>query len=162
MYKKILKLFMILSLLIQYHSCKPKSEEKIETRVKEEITQPKKSKGEFPDFSIQIVLTEKAQKKMKKSKETVIVSFEFGNEIGPDGDSFMDEVELGDTLLVSTKSMKLEPAKFSQLKSDYEVLVNAFSGSKSSEYNILSCDMIHDKINVIKGKTHEIKCDLIQ
>ncbi len=153
---------MILFLLIQYHSCKPKAEEKkTETPVAEETTQPK-SKGEFPDFSIQVVLTEKAQKKMKKSKETIIISFEFGNEISPDGDSIQDEIELVDTFVANTKSIKIEPEKFLKFRSDYEVLVNVYSGRKSSEYNLLSCDMIQDKITAIKGKTHDIKCDLIQ
>lgn len=146
-----------LCLVILVSDCKENAPEKKTPSIEEAV-----SKGKPPAFLIRLALTDRAKKKLRKQKETVIISFEFGNEIGPDADYLSDELEVSNSQEVNTDDLKIEAEKFSAFKSNYEVLVNVYSGRKSSEYNLLSCGILQDKIEPIRGKTHTIECDLIE
>ena len=45
---------------------------------------------------------------------------------------------------------------------DVQLLINVFSGRKSSDLNLLNCDIFQDKMSVIAGKDYAISCTLIR
>jgi len=124
-----------------------------------------------PPFYVNVTLTEKARRRLEASKETIIVLADAYGE--PKKNSSIEVDAVGRVDLVN-KSIELPGAgraqfnhllvpasKLNQLVSqDYNVNVNVFSGRRSSQDNILSCDFFDGKISKIQpGIT--LKCGLI-
>lgn len=126
-----------------------------------------------PSFEILIELDEKANHKMISQSETIIVSAEL---FGTPKDSVDSSLltELGE-LYLATPTIELDKpgvAKFDNIrisKTSYEaladrdfiVLINVFSGRKSSNDNLLNCEMLQEPISKVAGKTHSLKGKLI-
>lgn len=127
----------------------------------------------IPDFEIEVSLTPNAEKKLKDENETVIVSAMFSGipkDIAAEEYSDMGEI--------SVKNCKIELtsqriARFEKLKfhssilnklSDLDIflLINVFSGRRSSEDNILDVEFLQDKMSVIKSKKYILKGKLIE
>lgn len=126
-----------------------------------------------PSFEIQIDLDEKANRKITSQNETIIISADF---FGTPKDSIDSDVltELGELYLATATIELAKPgtAKFDNIrisKIGYEaladknfiVLINVFSGRKSSNDNLLSCEILQEPISKVVGKTHTLKGSLI-
>lgn len=135
-------------------------------------TQTSSDSVEVPPFDIQLQLSDKAEKTLRQKKETVIVMAYFlGIPKDTTSKEYMESGEKG----LGSRSIELttgRTAKFSgvkvakkdieQLKDpDYDVLVNIYSGRRSSENNLLDCEIIEDAISKVKGKTHVLKGKMI-
>jgi hypothetical protein len=132
---------------------------------------------EIPFFEIELTLSKKAEEKLKADKESVIVSASFegflnGSEDIPE--KYQDYIEFGKLFLVSheielnnERLARFEKIKFPKElydlleNKDIELLINVFSGRKSSIYNLLDCDILQDSMSNIKGKRFKIKGKLI-
>ena len=116
-----------------------------------------------PDFSITVNLSERAQKKFREAKETIVVLAHFADEIGP------DEVKLGEAKFelqgpgtVTVRNVVFPKNKVSALRNaDYEVLVSVFSERHSSKQNMLVCEpLLQGPISKFQKKTLSVMCDL--
>lgn len=122
-------------------------------------------------FDVDVTLTEKARQRLAQSAESIIVSASvFGmpkqgatvslNEVG-----FVDlaqaQIELPKAGQARFNNLSVPASTRGQLASqDYSVNVNVFSGRKSSQDNLLSCDFFDGKLSQIQpGIT--LKCGLI-
>lgn len=124
----------------------------------------------IPPFEITVELSQTAEKKLRDAKETIIVSAILS---GVPKDTTMKEYrEWGEFALGNVQVEIPAPgtARFTNakiLKSDFEllgskdiqILINVFSGRKSDQNNLLSCDILQEPIskvrlqkNVLKGK----------
>ncbi|MBW4582383.1 MAG: hypothetical protein KME42_22675 [Tildeniella nuda ZEHNDER 1965/U140] len=125
-----------------------------------------------PAFYVNVTLTEKARLRLEKPQETIIVSVSLYGEPKKNSSVKVNEVGLVD--LANNRQIALSKAgraqfnrlvvsasKLNQLVSqDYTVNVNVFSGRRSSQDNLLSCDFFEGKISSLqRGVT--LKCGLI-
>jgi hypothetical protein len=127
---------------------------------------------ELPDFEIEIILSENAEKKLKIGNESVIVKAYFS---GIPKDTTLEEyiefgaisigsfqIEIFDKRVVRFEKVKISKSKYEKLEDkNFEVLINVFSGRRSSMYNLLESDILQAGINSIKGKRHILKGKLI-
>ena len=126
----------------------------------------------IPSFDIEVCLTQKANKKLKDAKETIIVSAYF---IGQPKDTTSKEYlesgemgigsserELSDSRITKFENIKFSKALYDSLADkDIQLLINIYSGRKSTDVNLLDCDILQDKMSNIKGKRFKIKGKLI-
>lgn len=126
----------------------------------------------IPSFEIEIKLSNKAEEKLKKSKETIIVAAYFSGI--PKDTTLKEYVKTGEYAIGSCEKelqneriAKFEGIRFSRSLYDtlsaksLVVLINVFSGRKSTKVNLLDCDILQDSISKIKGKRSVIKGKLI-
>jgi len=126
----------------------------------------------IPEFVIKLELSEKAESKLKKDKESVIVQAYFS---GIPKDTLNEDyekwgkihigghnIELWNSKIASFKNIKISKQTFDELTDpNFEVLINVFSGRHSTTSNLLDCKIIQESIDSLKGKTHLIKGKLI-
>ena len=119
----------------------------------------------IPDFEIEVSLSPKAE------NETVIVSAMFS---GTPKDTLSNEYQF---MGISVKNYDIELttqriARFDKVRfhssilnklsdADIFLLINVFSGRRSSENNILDVEILEDKMSVVKGKKYILKGKLI-
>jgi hypothetical protein len=125
----------------------------------------------IPDFEIEVSLSPKAEKKLKEDNENVIVSAMFS---GTPKDTLSNEYQF---MGLSVKNYDIELttqriARFDKVRfhssilnklsdADIFLLINVFSGRRSSENNILDVEILEDKMSVVKGKKYILKGKLI-
>jgi len=125
----------------------------------------------IPDFEIEVSLSPKAEKKLKEDNETVMVSAMFS---GVPKDTLSNEYQF---MGLSVKNYNIELttqriARFDKVRfhssilnklsdADIFLLINVFSGRRSSENNILDVEILEDKMSVVKGKKYILKGKLI-
>ncbi|NOT76283.1 MAG: hypothetical protein HOP08_15250 [Cyclobacteriaceae bacterium] len=127
----------------------------------------------LPSFDIEISLSDKAEKKLSNANETIIVQAYLS---GTPKDSVvsnlideMGEVNLGSSRVELNKpgnahfeGAKISTKAYSILKEkDFQVLINVFSGRRSSESNLIECEILQETITNIKAKKHTLKGKLI-
>jgi hypothetical protein len=184
--KKPLFIILLLSLLIS--SCKEKKNNETEKSVEinNGINSSQKDESDvlidsikivndsiiIPEFVIKLELSEKAEKKLRKDKESIIVQAYFS---GIPKDTLNEDyekwgkihigehnIELWNSKIASFKNIKLSKQTFDELTDpNFEVLINVFSGRHSSTSNLLDFDIIQESIDSIKGKTNLIKGKLL-
>lgn len=128
---------------------------------------------QLPSFQIQIDLDEKAEQKIIDQKETIIIQADI---FGTPKDSVDAELltELGELYLATPRIEIDKPgiARFDKIRisrksydalsdRDFLVLINVFSGRKSSADNLLHCEILQKPISEVVGKTHTLKGKLI-
>jgi hypothetical protein len=127
----------------------------------------------IPSFDVEIVLSAKANAKLKSKKETIIIAAYFsGQPKDTTTKEYMQSGEMG--LVQSVKELKgdertatIEGAKFpkalydSLADKDIQMLINVYSGRRSTNVNLLDCDILQDKMSVLKGKKFTLKGKLI-
>jgi hypothetical protein len=128
---------------------------------------------EFPGFSVEVTLTEKAKAKLVASKETIIVAgYLSGDPKKSAPKKLLDE--MGQIGLGEIKS-EIQPgnvAHFGEIKmkkdalaqidiNGPQLLINVYSGRRSSKNNLLDCDIYEDALRPILGTTIPISCKLI-
>jgi hypothetical protein len=119
----------------------------------------------LPDFSVTITLSDRARAKFEESKETIIVHGYFADKIGKGEELSLGiaEFELQQPGTVSFKNVIFLKENVEALRNpDYEVLINVFSGRRSSDKNLLSCEPGHlqGPISTFQKKSFSVTCDL--
>ncbi len=122
-------------------------------------------------FSIQLTLSEKLVAELTAKNETIIVAAYFYGEPNEKGQSEIDDmgyIQLGDERTEIPPASGLvpingvvDPAKVALLATPVSVNVNIFSGRKSSEDNLISCDFIDGPVADLGTAPVEISCGLI-
>lgn len=129
----------------------------------------------IPAFEIEVLLNEKAEKKIKLNKETVVVkAIFFGDPIENLPKKYHNDGVIGGIVLLTyplelrdKRIAKFENLKFSKelydllANKDISLLINVFSSRNSTELNLLSCGIIQDTMSEIIGKRLTINCKLI-
>ena len=130
---------------------------------------------EIPSFEIELKLSEKAEGKLKIDNESVIVMAYFSGEpIENIPDKYIDNVEMDELFLLAypidltdKRLAKFENLKFSKelydllANKDIRLLINVYSGRKSTDLNLLDCEILQDNMSNIIGKRFAISGKLI-
>ena len=127
---------------------------------------------EVPAFYVTVTLTNQAQQRLDSAGETIVVSASLDGEAQPNASLTLDDVgrvDLGNYQHELTgagrttnfSQLHIPASTVSQLVSrDYSVNVNVFSGRRSTQANLLSCDFFDGKLSDIQpGIT--LRCGLI-
>lgn len=125
----------------------------------------------IPTFEIEVSSSEAAAKTLGNQKETIIVAAYFSGI--PTDEKDMDdvgmlpvlnkEIELsGDQRVARFEGLKFPRTIYEKLKDkDIELLINVFSGRKSSEDNLLDCGLLQVTAGQLKDKRFTLGCKLI-
>lgn len=126
-------------------------------------------------FVVDVSLSEQAMKKLAESKETVIVSANLSgrpkkgalkryvDEMGRVGGLGDVEIEIAPGKSARFEEIKMKEDAFEQTdKQSPELLINVFSGRKSSEDNLLACGIYEGKLIDVEGRSIPIACKLLQ
>ena len=127
----------------------------------------------IPPFEIEVSLSQKANERLKKGKESIIVwAYFFGK---PKDTTLKEYLKSGGISLASTqieltgdeRVAKIENVKFSKslydslADKDIQVLINVYSGRRSSPDNLLDCDLLEQKMSLVRDKKFTLKGKLI-
>lgn len=126
--------------------------------------------AEIPSFDIIVQLDDKAEKKIASKNESVIVAAYFSG-IPKDSTKYEDDgsypvagqrIELTKSRKAHFSGIKISRAMYASLADkDIEVLINIFSGRRSSEYNLLDCEILQKPISEVRGQEFVLKGKLI-
>jgi len=135
--------------------------------------QPATTAPAFPGFSVSVTLSDKAGKKLTDGKETIVVAAYFSGSPKPGTPrkylSDIGQVDLGEAhvevapgTIATFGPVKLKQDALSQVDAKGpQLLINVYSGRKSSPDNLLDCGIYEDALAPIEGKTIPIACKLI-
>jgi hypothetical protein len=125
-------------------------------------------------FSVKLQLSEGARKKLIDSKETIIVAGYFTGHPKEGTEAKYLDIKSGEVSLGGVRQEILpgEAAVFNQLNLNSDaasqvdshgpqILINVFSGRRSSKDNLLVCDYYEGGIESLRGRTILIPCQLI-
>lgn len=180
---RIIKLLLIPTILFACTS-KPKGEKNIhkdglpQNKIEIQNNSSKNSTDNIdsvliPSFEVEIVLSEMAKDRLLNPKESIIVFAEF---TGEPKDTISEGLNETGQLMLRTSMMELYspwivkfedifiPGKMFDrlLNKDFEVSVQIWTGRKTSEYNLLSGDLIYGPISKIKGTRQKLNAKLIR
>ncbi len=126
----------------------------------------------IPPFEITVQLSETADKKLRTAKETIIVSAMFSGV--PKDTTMKDYVEYGEFSLGGTTlempapgtarfdNAKIAKKDFEKLDSkDIQILINVYSGRKSTDDNLLDCEILQEPISKVRQQNNVLKGKLI-
>jgi len=121
----------------------------------------------LPTFQLELKLSKLAEKELKKSKESIVIVAYIRGTLKNSGEE--NEFEIGEysvevtsERIVTLDEVYVSKKKFDKLEDpNFEVLINVFSGRKSSQFNILDVDILQEPIEQIKGKRHYLKGRLL-
>ena len=175
-------IFGILFVQFLIYGCTSKPETKVENSIPPEAdTTTQQDTGAMlevgdsillPAFEIEVTLSDAAQKKILDDKETIIVKAYLSGqpkdlaaiEVSEMGLLFLAEaqVELEGAGVARFDKVKLSKEAYEALADkDFEVLINIYSGRRSSEYNILNADLLQEPISRVTGERHALHAKLI-
>lgn len=126
----------------------------------------------IPEFEIQLSVSQKAEEKLKNDGESIIVQAYFS---GVPRDTTSEEylesgqisiggsrVELFDKRIARFQNVKIARSKLDEITDkNFEVLINIFSGRRTTGNNLLDSDLLQEGIESVKGKRHVLKTKLI-
>jgi hypothetical protein len=128
---------------------------------------------QFQGFNVAVALSEKARKRLVDAKETVIVAAYFtGNpkpgapkqylsEIG-EVDLGHEEVEVAPGTGATFGEIKLKKDALDEVDDQgAQLLVNVYSGKKSSADNLIECGIYEGALRAAQNKSIPIGCKLI-
>ena len=127
----------------------------------------------LPELQFEIKLSEKAAARLKKDHESIIVQAYMSGVPRPDTKVQPDEmgelnlgsdhVELYSPGVATFENTKISKAAFESLQEkDFQVLINVFSGRRSTEMNLLDCEIVQEPISKVRGKKLVIRGKLIE
>lgn len=146
------------------------------TRFDHDYLEQKGDSIEIPEFHILLDLSDKAENTLSGSEETIVVYALFtGQPIEKIPEKYKDKIDV-DGLFIRSYSIELKKsrkASFNGIRfhkdiynvladKNIKVLINVFSGRKSSPDNILSCDILQEKVSDVVGKSFTLKGKLIK
>ncbi|GAA4042692.1 hypothetical protein GCM10022409_30800 [Hymenobacter glaciei] len=128
-----------------------------------------------PPFAVEVRLSDKANQELAARKETIIVAAYLEGVPARNNPSLVNRTKEGG-LRIGEARVELRTgrtAKFAGIRfarplydqlgdKDLNVLVNVFSGRKSTENNLLSCTIIQEKIGALAGQTRLVTGHLIE
>jgi hypothetical protein len=126
----------------------------------------------FPGFEIEVALSEQARRSLSQANETIIVQAYLSG-VPEDSTNVelneMDQLDLGSPRVeiyqpgvAKFGQIIISKKKFEALKDkDFEVLINVFSGRKSSELNLIEVEVLQEPLSKVQGKRHLLKGKLI-
>lgn len=126
-----------------------------------------------PGFTVTITYSRKAMDTLVAGKETVIVvGYLYGFPKQGTPKRYVDEVGQVDMGEVKEEVVPGAPATFDRIKLDQalvkwfdsqgpQLLINVYSGRKSSPNNLLVCGIYEGSLKAIQGQTIPISCKLI-
>ncbi len=126
-------------------------------------------------FSVNVQLSEGAREKLTDSKETIIVAGYLTGHPKEGTEARYLDIKSGDVILgdVQQEIRPGETAVFNQLNLNSDamsridsqgphILINVFSGRRSSKDNLLDCEDYYDGgLESLRGRTILIRCQLI-
>ena len=126
----------------------------------------------IPSFEIEVDLSQKANDKLNATKETIIVAADFtGLPKDKNAKEYLESgqfgvanstIELSDSRIAKFKNIKFSKALYDSLEEkDISLLINIYSGRRSSKDNLLNCDILEDKMSNIKDHKFTLKGKLI-
>jgi hypothetical protein len=151
----------------------PASAEHSEAVSPQQNREPATATSGLAGFTVNVSLSEKARRKLIESKETVIVAGFFTGNPKPGAlkqyVSEMDQVDLGEIKAevapgekATFQAIDLKKDAFEQTdKQDPQLLINVFSGRKSSQNNLLDCGIYEGPLKPVQGGSIPISCKLI-
>jgi hypothetical protein len=126
----------------------------------------------IPEFEIEVDLTDEAENLLERSNESIIVQA-YITGVPKDGAN-IEVTEMGEVYLANPNIELIEsriarfqkvniPAKsFASLADeDFQVLINIFSGRRSTGVNLLDCEILQAPISVVRGQKHTLAGKLI-
>ncbi len=128
-----------------------------------------------PGFSVSITYSQKAMQTLIARKETVIAAaYLAGYPIKGTPKKYVDDegkvdigvgeitAEVAPGAIATFKSIPLDPALVKWIDSrGPELLINVYSGRKSSPDNLLDCGIYEGSLKAIQGQTIPISCKMI-
>lgn len=137
----------------------------------------KTTKANARGFRVNLALSERAIKLLVEKKETIVVAAYFYGRPKP-GVPFPSPEESGEpkgTIGLGDHTVELVPGENAhfgdfQMKRSVlakvdgrgpQLLINVFSGRKSSKNNLLSCDVYEGLLRSVEGRSIPISCKLI-
>lgn len=127
----------------------------------------------FSGFSVAVTLSDKAMEKLKASKETVIVAgYVAGDPKKGALKKYIDSIGQVDLTVVKAEVNPGEIARITEIKvkqnlldqidrNATQLLINVYSGRKSSENNLLDCGIYEGPLKAIPSDPIAISCKLI-
>jgi len=126
----------------------------------------------IPAFTIELDLSQKANEKLNSSKETIIVSAWFSGvpkdttskEYAESGEMFLASarVELSSSRTASFEGIKFSKAAYDSLADkNISVLINVFSGRRTTQDNLLDCNILSEKMSAVRGRKFVLTGKLI-
>lgn len=123
-------------------------------------------------FDLTLKLSDKLKTELAAKNETIILRASFYGDPGEAGAAEVDEmgvVQLGEEEIevqpvdgaVAITGATVDPAKLALIAGKPSVNVNVFSGRKSSQDNLISCDFIDGPVDELLAAPTEIACGLI-
>ncbi len=126
----------------------------------------------IPAFEIEVSNSTQANETLTKKKETIIVAAYFSGEPASDKDRDDDgmmfitskEIELtGNNRIARFEGLKFSKKAYDKLADkDISLLINIYSGRKSSQDNLLDCSILEMKASQFGGKRSVLDCKLIE
>jgi hypothetical protein len=133
--------------------------------------------GQIPNpsqFSVNVQLSEGAKKRLIDNKETIIVAGYFTGRPKQGTEVRYLDIKSGDVVLgdVEQEIHSGEVAIFNEINLNLDaltridsqgphILINVFSGRRSSKDNLLDCEYYDGSFESIRGKTIVVRCQLI-
>jgi hypothetical protein len=130
---------------------------------------------DFAGYTVAVTFSERAKKKLDETKESVIVANYFYGfpkpgtprkyvsdmgEVGGLANDVDVEISPGETARIGRVKLKQDALARVDEKGA-QVLINVFSGRKSSKNNLLACDIYEGSLKQISGTDKVIACKLI-
>ncbi|PXY02339.1 hypothetical protein DF185_06740 [Marinifilum breve] len=126
----------------------------------------------LPTFEIELDLSDRAEKELQELQETIIVQAYFrGIPIDKENEEYIEwghvdvggcRIELESKRIACFSDIKIPKYIVDKLEDlNVEVLINVFSGRRSSQFNILDVNILQEPINDIKGKKFTLRGKLI-
>ncbi|EXL03737.1 hypothetical protein [Aquamicrobium defluvii] len=123
-------------------------------------------------FDFKITLSPKAAAKLKSSHETITVWASFYGEPTHEGENHTDELGMvdlgkesfelpGQPGVVHITGKNAGGAKLKWVKGPPSVNVNLYTSRKSSDQNLIDCDLIDGKVAKVQAKPITVNCFLI-
>jgi hypothetical protein len=125
-------------------------------------------------FSVNVQLSEAANRKLIDNKETIIVAGDFTGHPKQGAEARYLDIKSGDVVLGDVKQeirpgetaifehLDLKPDALARIDSqEPHVLIDVYSGRKSAKDNLLYCDDYDGGFESIRGRTIVIRCQLI-
>jgi hypothetical protein len=126
-------------------------------------------------FGVNVQLSEAASKNLIDNKETIIVSGDFTGHPKQGTETRYLDIKSGDVVLGDVKQeiRPGETAIFDQLNLNRDalariesqsphILINVYSGRRSSKDNLLDCDYYDGSFESVRGRTIDIRCQMIE
>jgi|SRR6478736_6373027 len=127
----------------------------------------------LPPFEIEVTLSDLAKEKLNADKETIIVNAYVSGEPKDSIDIQINEMGLLNLAANEIELDKPGVAKFDKItisrkayealaNKDFEILINIYSGRRSSEYNLLNAEILQEPLSAVAGKRHVLNAKLIK